>query len=194
MDDHVRGLLQHFLRFRGNFYAPRRVVRADDFAEVTPDFCGIVIDCADDFNGLFLPHQARNGCADGAHTILDGANFLFHIVLRSRFYAHTRRILASKETPTIMEFRRAFNEEPSMRLNSPRIASVELELLLSRGLRRIMVWQDASRLQREAKCQQKNYPILKLPHCFPRPKDGAWRMASCTGNLRAKTSSRRLAT
>src|ERR1700746_2271875 len=121
MDHHVGGLLQHFLRFRGNSYAPRCVLRADDFAEVAPDFCRIGVDGADDFYGLFFPHQPRNGCADRAHTILNGANSLFHIALRSRVYARTRRILASKETSTIMEFRRAFNEEPSPALKRPAV-------------------------------------------------------------------------
>src|SRR5260370_24305049 len=85
MDYHVGGLLQHFLGFRGNGYAPRRIFRSDYFAEIAPDFRWVVIDRADNFNGLFFPHQPRNRCADWAHTILDGANFLFHVALRFPF-------------------------------------------------------------------------------------------------------------
>jgi 4a-hydroxytetrahydrobiopterin dehydratase len=43
-----------------------------------------------------------------------------------------------------MELRRAFNEEASQRSHGRRFAQLELELLLARGLRRIMAWQVAS--------------------------------------------------
>src|SRR5213595_2593517 len=82
MDNHIRILFEDFLGIRGNAYAPWPIRCADYFAEVTPDFCRIRVDGADNFNGLLLPHQARNGCANRAHAILDGANFLFHVVLR----------------------------------------------------------------------------------------------------------------
>ena len=85
MHHHVRVLFQHFFGVRGNRHAPRRVRRADDFAKVASDFCRIRINGANNFNGLFFPHQFRDGCADRADTILDGANFLFHVVLRFPF-------------------------------------------------------------------------------------------------------------
>ena len=82
MDHHVRVLFQYFFRFRRNFHAPRRVLRAGHFAKIAPGLRRIRIDRADDFNGLFFLHQPHDGCADGADAILDGANFLFHFVLR----------------------------------------------------------------------------------------------------------------
>ncbi len=85
MDYHVGGLLQHFLGFRGNDYAPGSILCSDNFAQVAPDFRGIGIDGADNFNGLFFPHQPRDRGPDRAHTILNGANFLFHVALRFPF-------------------------------------------------------------------------------------------------------------
>ena len=52
---------------------------AQEFSEVAADLLRIGIDGADDFNGLLLAHQLHDGRADGADTILDGANFLFHV-------------------------------------------------------------------------------------------------------------------
>src|SRR6266568_2565422 len=61
---------------------PTGIFCANDFSQVAADFGGIGVDGADNFDGLFFPHQARDGSADGADTKLDGANFLFHLVLR----------------------------------------------------------------------------------------------------------------
>ena len=98
MDHHVRILLQHFLGIRGNAHTPRRIRCADHFAEVTPHFRGIGIDGADNFNGLFFSHQARDGCANRAHTVLDGANFLFHVVLHSPgSHAHNAHFRCKKK-------------------------------------------------------------------------------------------------
>jgi 4a-hydroxytetrahydrobiopterin dehydratase len=67
---------------------------------------------------------------------LDGANFLFHVVLRFPIAPRrTTRIFAAKETPTIIEFLRAFNEEPMRQLQA---FATETALLLARRLRRIM--------------------------------------------------------
>src|SRR2546421_379186 len=54
-----------------------------------------------------------------------------------------RAFLASKETPTIMEFPRAFNEEP-FRLHARRPVLPKRTLLLARGLHRIMSWNKTS--------------------------------------------------
>src|SRR6267378_1049742 len=62
----------------------------------------------------------------------------------------TTRIFAAKETPTIMEFPRAFNEEAFQAFRRTAFAPVKLEMLLEPGLRRIMVWEDTSRLRRSS--------------------------------------------
>src|SRR6266571_327493 len=82
MNDDVGGLLQHFPGIGGNFHAPRGVLGTDDFTQVARNLCRIGVNGGDDFNGLFFAHQTRDGGPDGADTILDGANFLFHEVLR----------------------------------------------------------------------------------------------------------------
>src|SRR5438132_12274263 len=56
----------------------------------------------------------------------------------------TTRIFAAKETPTIMEFPRAFNEEAFHAFDGPRFGPARSELLLEPGLRRIMVEENAS--------------------------------------------------
>src|SRR6267142_4227984 len=92
--------------------------------------------------------------------------FFFTSLSAFRSNARTRRILAAKETPPIMELPRAFNEEPPL-------TAAKRELLLGQGLRRIMAGENFSRIRRNAPCLQKNFPKLKLPRCSPRPKDGA---------------------
>ena len=82
MDHHVGVLFQNFFRVRGDGHAPWRILCANDFSQIMADFGGIGVDGADNFNGLFFPHQARDGSADGSDTKLDGANFLFQLVLR----------------------------------------------------------------------------------------------------------------
>ena len=67
----------------GNGDAPRRVGGTDDFAQVAADFFRVGIDGAYDFDGLLLAHELRDGRPDGTDTILYGANFLLHVVLRS---------------------------------------------------------------------------------------------------------------
>jgi len=97
MDDHVRGLFQHFLCFRRDFHAPRGICSADHFAEVAPNLGRVHINGADNFYRLLFPHQPGDGCADGADTILDGANFLFHFALRSPLHTRTTRILLQRK-------------------------------------------------------------------------------------------------
>jgi hypothetical protein len=119
--DHVGVLLEDLFRIGRNDDAPGRIRRSDNFAEVAADLGGIGINGANNFNGLLFPHQFCDGGADGTDTILDGANFLFHIVLRFSLAAipaarpnegrYTNGILCSKETITIMEFESASNEE-----------------------------------------------------------------------------------
>src|SRR5713226_297848 len=111
MDHHVGGLLQHFLGFRGNDYAPRSILCSDNFAQVAPDFRGIGIDGADTFNGFFFPSFSG-----------------FHL------HARTSRNLASKETPTIMEFPRAFNEERLQAFERPAVCAAEAGILAGLSL------------------------------------------------------------
>src|SRR5277367_1531095 len=74
----VGGLFEDFFCVGGNFHAPGSVGRADHFAEVAADFGGVGINGADDFNGLLLSHEARDGCADRPHAVLDYTNLLLH--------------------------------------------------------------------------------------------------------------------
>jgi len=73
-----------------------------------------MIDRPDDLDGLLLAHQPRNGRTDRADTILDGANFLFHVVLRLRLAGSAHRaFLLANETPTIKEFASPGNANPA---------------------------------------------------------------------------------
>jgi len=58
--------------------APGSVFRADDFAEIASDFRGVFVYRADDFERVFLAHQADDGSADGADTELHDADLLTH--------------------------------------------------------------------------------------------------------------------
>src|SRR5437667_12280418 len=98
MDDHVRGLFQHLLCFRRDFHAPRGICSADLVAEVAPNVGRVHINGADNFYRLLFPHQPGDGCADGADTILDGANFLFHFALRSPLHARRTRMQRRAES------------------------------------------------------------------------------------------------
>jgi len=115
MQHHVRVLFPALLWRPRKIATPHGASRCPDhFAEVPADFCGIRINRADNFNGLFFPHQSRDGCADRADTILDWREFFFS--RRSPFSVQMRamRIFSSKGNPTIMEFPGAFNEEPRL--------------------------------------------------------------------------------
>src|SRR5438874_8791721 len=143
MDNHIRILFEDFLGIRGNAYAPWPIRCADYFAEVTPDFCRIRVDGADNFNGLLLPHQARNGCANRAHAILDGANFLFHVVLRCPSVCAQRAFSLQKKP---------YDNGISARIQRRSVPSVRTargsrparpELLPELGLHRIMAGENA---------------------------------------------------
>lgn len=77
MDDDISGFAEHGCGIGDNGHAPRCVRRADHFAEIAAGFCGIFINCADNFDGAFFTKQADDGGSDGADSILNGANFLF---------------------------------------------------------------------------------------------------------------------
>ena len=83
MDDHVRILFEDLGGVRGDFHVPRSVRGADDFTEIAAGFRGIGINRADDFKSLLLAHQFDEGSADGANSVLNDANPLFHDALRA---------------------------------------------------------------------------------------------------------------
>ena len=78
MDDYVQRLFEHGFWVRRNHDAPGRIRRADDFSEVASSFGGVFVNCRDDFERIFLAHQADDGRADGAEAVLGDADFLFH--------------------------------------------------------------------------------------------------------------------
>ena len=84
MDDHVYGLRKDARSRGGDGDAPGRVFCADDFAEIAADFRGVFVDGADDFERVFLAHQANDGSADGADTELNYADFLTHRAVLER--------------------------------------------------------------------------------------------------------------
>jgi len=96
--------------------------------------------------------------------------FFFTSLSVFRSHARTTRNFASKETPTIVEFRRAFNEEPLHAFNSLRRAPAKLAFLLAQRLRRIMAGENARRFRRNAPCQQKNFPTPRLRRLLPKAK------------------------
>src|SRR5579864_8267493 len=83
MNHHVCVLFEHRCRVIGNFHAPRPICGTYDFAQVKSHFCRIVVDGANNFDGLFFAHELRDGCADRSNAVLYGANFLFHVTLRN---------------------------------------------------------------------------------------------------------------
>src|SRR5260370_27027474 len=169
MNDHVGGLLQPFPGIGGNFHAPRGVLCPDDFAQVTRNLRRVGVDGGDDFNGLFFAHQTRDGGPDGADTILDGANFLFHEVLRPfAVRAHTAPF-GLKRNP--------YDNGISARIQR-RTAAGWPELLPERRFRRIIARENARPSRRKTSSREESFPMLKSRRCCPRGK--AW--ASSTGN------------
>src|SRR6266850_4699564 len=81
--------------------------------------------------------------------------------------------LDSKETPTIMEFPRAFNEEP-FRHARAEARSVETDAVAGTGLAAHNVLEEEELSRRIAPCLQKNSPTPKSPRSCPRQKAGAW--------------------
>jgi hypothetical protein len=77
VDDNIGGFAEQCGGVSYNGDAPGSVRRAKNFAEIAARFCGIVIDCADYFDGVFFAKKADDGGSDGADSVLNGANFLF---------------------------------------------------------------------------------------------------------------------
>src|SRR5271156_77588 len=78
VDDHIHGFFEDGSSVRRKQDAPGGVGRGDDFSEIAAGFGGVFVNRADDFQGIFLAHQADDGGADGAEAVLHDANFLFH--------------------------------------------------------------------------------------------------------------------
>ena len=78
MHDHVDGLGKDACRRGGDGDAPWPFLGSGDFADVAAGFRRVVVDGADDFKLMFLPHQAEDGSADGADAELHDANLLTH--------------------------------------------------------------------------------------------------------------------
>ncbi len=60
MHNHVRGLFQQSPGVTGNLHSPGRVGRADHIAQILADFCRVVINGANNFDGFFFPHQFQD--------------------------------------------------------------------------------------------------------------------------------------
>src|SRR5881394_4556861 len=100
----------------------------------------------------------------------------FSFSLRSPLHARTTRILASKGT-TIMEFPRAFNEEPFDRPAHSE-AGAETDAVADAGFGRHNVFSERpSPHWGMTACPQRNLPTLKSPRCCPRLRAGMWSMA-----------------
>src|SRR2546422_4897437 len=181
MDHYVGGLLKNFFGLRGNDYAPRRIFRSDNFAEVAPDLRRISIDGADNFDGLFFPHQPRNRCADRAHTILNGANFLFHVALRFPFAcAHNAQFGFEANPydngiPARIQRRTAATVRTvcSSRQRSPNSCG-------GSGLAREWPQRKSGGFGGGPHARQKNLPPRRFGARPPRPKRGAREMGSWT--------------
>lgn len=91
MHDDVRGLIEYAAGIAGNFHAPGSVGSSDNLAEVAAHFGRVVVDGADDVNGLLFAEKFSDGGPDGPDSILDGTNFLFHGQLRSSWLAGLQR-------------------------------------------------------------------------------------------------------
>src|SRR5207302_8771109 len=91
----------------------RRIARAPHFSQIASHFCRVVINRADNFNGLLLAHQFRNRSPDRANAILNCAYFLFHYRSPLRRCKPTPRILGAKESSKIMDSPRARNARRS---------------------------------------------------------------------------------
>src|SRR5713101_7774730 len=160
MNDDVGGLLQHFLGIAGDFHAPRGVLGTDDFAQVACNLRRVGVNGGDDFNGLFFAHQTRDGGPDGADTILDGANFLFHEVLRL--------FAAGTHTAPFRLKRNPYDHGISGRIQR-RPAAVWPEWLPEPRSPSIMARKNARPSLRKTSCRQENFPMLSSRRCSPRP-------------------------
>ena len=78
MDDYIQRLFEHGLGVRGNRHAPGRIGGGDHFSKIASSFRRVFVNRADDFQRIFLAHQADDRRADGAEPVLCDADFLFH--------------------------------------------------------------------------------------------------------------------
>ena len=53
VNDRIHVAVENFRRVAGDFYAPGSVGRAGNFAKIFAGFCGIGVDGADNFQGVF---------------------------------------------------------------------------------------------------------------------------------------------
>src|SRR5260370_38545534 len=87
----------------------------------------------------------------------------------------TMRILATKETPTIMEFPRAFNEEPfpAFERRAARAARA-CEPGIVAGAERAPHngWRERQPVWRGGRCLQKSFPMPKFQLCLPNGRGG----------------------
>jgi len=133
MHHDVRCLRQDFFRVVGNFHSPRRIARSHYFAQVAPDFRGIVVNCSADFNRRFFPQQLGNRGANRPNPILNRAYLLFHLNLRLRnrevptlrLDAH-QRIFARGETYKIKDSACSGNQFTCVRSDSGRGGGTEI--------------------------------------------------------------------
>src|SRR5262249_20278423 len=109
MHHDIGGLFKYFLRIAGNLHAPGRVARTDHFSQIAANLCRFSVDCSDNFDRLVFSHQLRDGGADGANSVLNGAYFLFHLDPLPLRCSVTPRIFVAKETSKIKDSRRTRN-------------------------------------------------------------------------------------
>lgn len=81
MHDDVRGFSKHRGRVAHHRHAPRRILRAHNFAKVAPGFCWIFVNRSDDLDGVFLTQQLYDGRADRPDSILNRAYLFLHAAL-----------------------------------------------------------------------------------------------------------------
>jgi len=89
--DYVGGLLEDASGVAGDLDSPGSIRSADNLAEVTADLGRIGVDSANDFDGFFLTKQFHNRGTNGPDSVLNGTNFLFHVILRYGTARNARR-------------------------------------------------------------------------------------------------------
>src|SRR5882762_5586317 len=101
---------------------------------------------------------------------------IFFFTWLSGFHLHARtsRNLASKETPTIMEFPRAYNEERLQAFERPAVRATAAGILAALSLAPHNSSGEFQRIPEDAPCLPRNFPTPRSQRCSPRPKGGAW--------------------
>jgi len=163
------------LAIGGNFHAPRASCAPTTSPSSRANLCPVGVDAAMISWLVFAPSNARWRPRMGpTHT--GCANFLFHEVpVLCGESAH--RSFGLNETLTIMEFPRAFNEEP---------LAVWPELLPERRLRSIMARKNARPSRRKNVMPARKLSDAEIAALLPKAKAGASSMASCTGEFTCK--------